>query len=114
MALAVAEPDVHFLQVTAAVVTGDATEIDTEKSLAVEDRQFVMRVQLLDHSEIFAIVRLRFALHVLAGDQVGGCYHVITFRRGSDDVAYSVVVGTVDAKVLLHPVVEEVLPAAHL
>src|SRR5205807_919632 len=43
-ALLAAQPDVDFLQVAFAVVTGDAGEIDAKESLAVEDGQLVVGI----------------------------------------------------------------------
>ena len=112
-ALLAAQPDVDLFQVALAVVAGNAGEIDAEERLAVEDGQLVIGIELLHHAQIVAVVRLRLALHVLARDDVGRGRDVIALRRRRDDGARHVVIRPVDAQVLLHPVMEEVLPAAH-
>src|SRR5207247_2262602 len=103
-ALALAEVDVNLFKMAAAVVTGDAGEVDAEERFAVEDGELVVSVELLYHAEIFAIVGLRFALDMLARDDVGGSNDVIAFGSGGDDIAHSVVIRPVNAKILFHPI----------
>ena len=45
-----AQPDVDLLQVSFAVVAGDAGEIDAEERLPVEDRQLIIGIELLHHA----------------------------------------------------------------
>ena len=76
--------------------------------------QLVVRIELMHHAEVIAVLRLRRALDVLAGDYVRRRHDVVALSRGRDDVARDFVKRPVGAQVLLHPIVEEVATAAHL
>ena len=109
-----AQPEVDLLEVPGAVVAGDARQVDAQERLRVEDGQLVVGVELLHHPEVAAVVGLRLALHVLAGDHVRRRHDGVALGGCGDDRARDVVVGAVNPQVFLHPVVEQVLAAAHL
>ena len=53
-ALLLAQVDVDLLEVAAAVVAGDAGEIDAEEDLAEQNRQFVVGVDLMNLPQVVA------------------------------------------------------------
>ena len=70
---------VDLLQMRSAVVAGDAGEIDAEEDFAVEDRQLVVGVELVDFSEIVAVLRLARACPSTCSRTIGigGGHHVV-------------------------------------
>src|SRR5262249_36962617 len=108
------KPTVDLLQMAFSVVARNARDIDAEESLGVKDRQLVIGIELLHHAEIVAVVWLRFALYVLTRDDVGSRDDVIALPGRGDDRSGNIVVWTIDGEIFLHPVMEKVLPAAHL
>src|SRR5262249_38763023 len=79
-ALLAAQPDVNLLQVTLAVVAGDAGESDAQETPTIQDRSLTLGIQLLHHVQIVAVIGLRFALQVLACDHVRRGGYVVALR----------------------------------
>ena len=66
-------------------MAGNAGEIDAEKQLAEQDREFVVRIELVNLSQVVAIVFFaRFAFDVLAHDGVGGGHDKIALAGSGD------------------------------
>jgi len=91
------QKQVDVFKMTPAVVTRNAREVDAQKCLGVEHGQLVGGIELLHHAEVIAVIRIVFALHVLARDEVRGRDNGIALGRSGDDGAHNVVIGPVDA-----------------
>ena len=109
-----AQPDVHLFEVSLPVVARNTGQIQSHEDLGVVNRQLIVGIELMHHAKVVAVPGLGRPLDVLPRHHVRRGHHVVALRRCRDDVVRNLVVGPVGAQVLLHPKVQEVLPAPHL
>ena len=110
-----AQVDVDLLQVSGAVMTGDAGQIHAQEDPAVENGQLVVGVDLMDLSEVvWALLLSRLTFDVLAHDGIYRRHHEVTLGRTRDQGAGEIVVGPIRCQTFFQHVVEQIDPAAHL
>ena len=103
--------DVDLFEVSRAVVAGDAGEVDAKEDLPEQDRELIVRVELMDLAEVVAMSHLaRLSFHMLAHDRIGRGNHIVALCRKRRSCCCPVVIRAIRRETLLQDVMEQGVP----